>query len=152
MPTFTTKQFNISRLKMMQGYLTGQTISVALVMTNSTAGEEDAAKAFVGDLTTLDEFDGANYARKDLVNVTIELDDANTRAILKANNPVWDDLWQGTRDGAGLLFYVKKTNDADHELLAFVAKTIRADGSDYQFKFDDQPSNGVVLELKECEA
>ena len=150
MPTFTTKLFNVSRYEALAAYLTGETISVALVMSNSTAGEEDSAMDFVGDLTTLDEFDGANYARKDLANVTIERDDANTRAVLKADNPTWADLGQGTRDGAGLLFYVQKTNDADHELLAFVAKTIRADGSDYQFKFDDQPSNGVVIEFKEA--
>lgn len=150
MPDFVTKVFNAARLEMLAGYLAGETIGVALVMANSTAGEEDASMSYVGDLTTLDEFDGANYARKTLSGVTLERDDLTPRAVLKANNVTWEDLGQGTRDGAGLLFYVVRNNDADHELLAFVAKTIRADGSDYQFKFDDQPSNGVVLELKDC--
>ena len=150
MPTFTTKEYNCSRYEMMKAYLESQTIVAMLVMSNSTAGEEDSAKRFVGDLTTLDEFDGSNYVRKTLANVTVEKDDANTRAVLKADNPTWSDLGQGTRDGAGLVFYVQRTNDADHELLAFVAKTIRADGSDYQFQFDGATSNGVILELKEC--
>lgn len=86
-------------------------IRVALVMTNTTCGTENDGITSLADFTTLDEFDGANYARKPLNNQTVTLDDANDRAVFDADDVEWTELGEGTRPVQGALFYVYGATD-----------------------------------------
>lgn len=86
---------------------------VALVMTNTTADTENDGKVFVGDLTTLDECDGANYVRKKLASKVITLDDATDSAFLDAADVAWTALGNGTRAIQGIVVYVDADDDGD---------------------------------------
>ncbi len=83
-------------------WLTG-TFKAALLMTNTTAGTQNDGIAVVGDFTTLDEHNGANYARQTLAGKTVTKDDTNDRAKYSANDPVYNNLGAGTRNVAGVL-------------------------------------------------
>lgn len=91
-----------------------QTFRVALLMTNTSlaaAGQEDVAT--VAGFTTLDESNGANYARQQLAGLAVTADNANNRALFDANDAVFATLGQGTRNLAGALLFRFVTNDAD---------------------------------------
>jgi hypothetical protein len=94
-------------------------IRVLLVMTNTTA-DTDQDLENIADIGTLDEYDGANYARKDLAGVAVGEDAPNNRAEFTATSPVWTALGAGTRQCAGAVFYKHVTNDADAVLIAYV--------------------------------
>lgn len=113
-------------------------IRVALCMTNTTADTENDGKVYVGDLTTLDEMDGANYVRKALANEAVNLDDANDRAEFDADDVTWSSLGAGTRSIAGALLYKHVTNDADSPLIAWVefAAPVTADGSNFTIQWN----------------
>lgn len=80
-------------------------LRVALVMTNTTADTQKTANTF-GDFTTLDECDGANYARVDLAGVTVVRDDGNLIVYLDANDAVFTNLGAGTRQNQAALLHV----------------------------------------------
>lgn len=83
-----------------------------LVMTNTTADtEKDVAN--IAAFSTLDEHDGANYARKTLADEAVAQDDANDRAELDATDVTWTALGAGTRQCQALVVYVHVTNDSD---------------------------------------
>lgn len=94
-------------------------IRVLLVMTNTTADTEQD-KEFIGDLTTLDEFDGANYARKALGSQAVNQDDPNNRAEFDAADVTWTALGAGTRQAQGAVLYKFVTNDADSPLIGWI--------------------------------
>lgn len=94
-------------------------IRIALVMTNTTADTEQDMQ-FVGSLTTLDEMDGANYARQTLANESVNEDAANNRAEFDATDAVFTNLGAGTRNVAGIVLYKHVTNDADSPLIAYI--------------------------------
>lgn len=94
-------------------------VRVILVMSNTTA-DTDQDATFVGDITTLDEMDGANYGRKAVGTETVTKDDANNRSELSGTIPTWSQLGAGTRQVVGAVFYVHVTNDADSYVIGYV--------------------------------
>lgn len=92
---------------------------IILVMTNTTA-DTDADAEFVGNITTLDEYDGATYARQALANQTMAADLANNRGEFDADNTVWSTLGAGTRQAAGMILFRFVTNDAASPLMAYI--------------------------------
>lgn len=96
-----------------------QDMRIMLVMTNTTA-DTDQDVQFVGDIGTLDEMDGANYARQALGSEAVNQDAANNRAEFDATDSVFTNLGAGTRNVAGIVLYRHVTNDADSPLIAYI--------------------------------
>lgn len=65
----------------------------------------------VGDITTLGEFAGTGYVRKQLLNIAITLDGPNDEIVYDADDVIWVGLDSGVINWAG--FHVARTNDAD---------------------------------------
>lgn len=97
----------------------GDDIRIILVMTNTTA-DTDADAEFVASITTLDEYDGANYVRKALANQAMAADLANNRGEFDADNIQFASLGAGTRQAAGMLLFKFITNDAASPNIAFI--------------------------------
>lgn len=94
-------------------------IRVLLVMTDTTA-DTDQDVQFVGSIGTLDEMNGANYARQALGSEVVNEDAANNRAEFDAADTVFTNLGAGTRNVAGMVLYRHVTNDADSPLIAYI--------------------------------
>lgn len=92
---------------------------VLLAMTNTTADTEPDVNTISG-FTTLDECNGANYARVDLAGVSLTRSDANDIVYMDANDAVFTNLGPGTRQNAGALLYVHVTNDTDSFPFAWI--------------------------------
>lgn len=96
------------------------TIKVALLMTNTTADTDrdaDTLSAFV----TLDECNGASYARQTLNGKALaEVAGASGYVKLTASDSVFATLGAGTRSVQGILVYKHVTNDADSVPIAFI--------------------------------
>jgi len=87
-------------------------IRVLLLMTNTTADTE-LDKEFLSQFTTLDEFNGAGYARQALAAEAVNQDTPNARAEFDADDVAFGALTTGTRQiDAGIIFKFV-TNDAD---------------------------------------
>lgn len=87
-------------------------LRIILCMTNTTAGTQEDTE-FISGFTTLDEMDGANYARATLTSEAVNEDTTNNRAEFDFDNPVFTSLGAGTRSVAGFILYVHVTNDTD---------------------------------------
>lgn len=113
--------------------LDGADIRAILCMSNTTADSENDAIDFVGDLTTLDECDGANYVRKALANEAVTVVDASDLAKWLSDAIVWSTLGVGTRQTQGILFYKHVTNDADSPVIGYLDFTgaVTHDGTDF---------------------
>lgn len=98
---------------------TSDDIRVAALMTNTTA-DTDQDEEFVADIGTLDEMDGANYARKALASETVTDDTTNNRGEFDAADITWTALGAGTRQIAGLLLFKFVTNDAASPNIAWI--------------------------------
>jgi len=94
-------------------------IRVLLVMSNTTA-DTDQDAATISAFGTLDEFDGANYARKAVTGEATTEDDANNRAEMDADDITWSALGAGARQAVGMVVYKFVTNDADSIPIAFI--------------------------------
>lgn len=92
---------------------------VLLAMTNTTFDTEQDDE-FVGDTTTPDEYDGANYVRKALAGEAVNDDAANDRGEFDANDIQWASLGAGTRQAAGMVLFSFITNDAASPLIAYI--------------------------------
>jgi hypothetical protein len=88
-------------------------------MTNTTADTEKAVN-FLGSFTTLDECNGANYARADLASVTKVRDDGNLIVYVDAADAAFTNLGAGTRQNQGALLFVHVTNDSDSWPFAWI--------------------------------
>lgn len=98
-----------------------QSIRVALLMTNHsllTAGQEDVAT--ISAITTLDEFNGANYARKVLASPVVAAVNASDWATFDATDVLFTALGAGTRSAAGILLFRFVTTDADSVPIAWI--------------------------------
>lgn len=95
-------------------------IRVLLVMTNTTADTDQDAHFITGGITTLDEYDGANYVRKALTGETVNTDDPNNRGEFDAGDVTWTALGAGTRSAAGIVIIKFVTNDTDNVLIAYI--------------------------------
>lgn len=89
------------------------TFKIALLMANSDVISKRATALFVADIT-LDECDGANYARVTLLNPTISVNAGALRIEIAPDDltPAWALLGAGTRNNIGMLLFKFVTNDA----------------------------------------
>jgi hypothetical protein len=90
--------------------LNADSMRLILCMTNTTADTDidaDNTSSY-----TLDEMDGANYARQTLANIAVNVDDANDRAEFDADDVSIASLGNGTRAMQGYLIHEHITNDA----------------------------------------
>ena len=112
-------------------------IRVALLMTNTTADTEEET-ATVSAFTTLDEMDGANYARKTLSSQAVAIDTVNNRIEFDFEDLTWTALGNGTRAIQGILILKHLTTDADSVPIAFIqfATTQNPGGSDFTVTID----------------
>lgn len=94
-------------------------IRIILVMTNTTADTEQDAQ-FVGSFTTLDEYDGANYARKALANQVVNTDLVNNRGEFDADNITWTALGVGTRQAQGMIVYKHVGADGVNPVIGWI--------------------------------
>jgi len=97
----------------------GADVRILLAMTNTTLDTEQDDE-FVGDTTTLDEYDGANYARQNLGTQAVTDDAGNNRAEFDADNSQFANLGVGTRQAAGIVVFIFVTNDADSFLVCWI--------------------------------
>lgn len=116
--------------------LNADDIRIALLSTNTTADTENDAITTVDGITTLDEFDGANYVRKALANEAVNKDDTNDRAEFDADDVTWTSLGAGTRSVAGILVYKHVTNDTDSIPIAWVEVSGTPDGNDFTVQWN----------------
>ena len=98
--------------------LVDNTLQVMLVMTNTTVDTEDDVNTLSG-FTTLDEYDGANYARGTIANLAIAEDTANDRAEIDGDNQVFASLGAGTRQCQAAVIFKFVTNDSDSVPIAY---------------------------------
>jgi len=130
--------------------LDSNNIWVALVMTNTTVDTENDGIEHIGDFTTLDECDGANYVRKALASKAVTVNDANDRAEFDAADVTWSSLGNGTRAIQGVLVYVDSDNDgasaddATNDVIAYVefTSTVNPGGGDFTIQWH---ANGLLL-------
>jgi hypothetical protein len=104
--------------------LSSDDIFALLVMSNSTA-DSDVDAELVADFGTLDECNGAGYARQAMTpGQAVTADLVNHLAVYAADNIEWEDLGAGARQIKGLVIYKGTINSADdgtsNELLAYV--------------------------------
>lgn len=124
---------NIAKSRLMSALMdldeAGDDMRLFLCMTNTTF-DTDVDTDQTGSYT-LDEMDGANYARANLANQVVATDDANDRAEFDADDVVFTALGNGTRQvqGAGIHEFI--TNDAGSFPLCWVefAATINPGGA-----------------------
>lgn len=118
-------------------------IRALLVMTNTTADTDEDAE-FVGDIGTLDEYDGSGYARQALGTQAVAADTANDRAEFTAANSVFPSLGAGTRNAQAVVLYKHVTNDADSPLVAYNDEggfPLAGNGQDFNVNWD---ADGVI--------
>lgn len=97
-------------------------IRCALLMTNTTADSENDGIANLDDFTTLDECDATSYARQQLANEAVNLDDTNDRAELDADDVTFSGLGgDASRDAQGVLIYKHVDGTAANDVpIAFI--------------------------------
>lgn len=104
-------------------------IRVMLLMTNTTADADDDANT-ISAIGTLDEYNGANYARKALANEAVVENAGSNRAEFQADDVVWSALGTGTRQCQAALVYKHVTNDADSVPICYIDDWAAFDGAD----------------------
>jgi hypothetical protein len=116
----------------------GTDLRFAIVMTNTTADTETEIQ-FVGSFATLDEYDGASYARQSVASEAAAVDLTNSRFELTFDPVVFATLGVGTRQGTGLLQLLHVTNDSDSPPDVFYEVTdFDGNGEDVTFTPDAQ--------------
>lgn len=94
---------------------------VLLVAGNTTAHANPDAR-YVSDITTLDEYDGANYLRKSLIDSAVVRQDSADRAWLDAADVSWGALGPGTRPIANAVLYRHVGADSANPLIACLGR------------------------------
>lgn len=134
---------NIAKGRMMSGDmdLNADTMKLLIGMTNTTA-DTDVDSDNVSNFT-LDEMDGANYARQTLANIAVNVDDVNDRAEFDADDVTIAGLGNGTRSMQGFLIFEFITNDAGSFPLCWgdFASPINPGGSDFTIQWN---AEGIV--------
>lgn len=102
----------------------------ALLLSTNTTADTERDSAFVADIGTLDEYDGANYARKSLAGEVVTSDPSGASGkgrayfdatdLTEAQSNYWANLGAGTRSIAGILLIKFVTNDADSVPLLWI--------------------------------
>lgn len=113
---------NIAKSRLMSALMdldeAGDDMRIIMCMTNTTA-DTDVDVDNTGSYT-LDEMDGANYARKTCDNQTVSTDDASDRAEFDFDDVVYTSLGNGTRQAQGILIHEFITDDAGSFPLAWI--------------------------------
>jgi len=127
------RYFTAGRHYVHQFGLDSKDCRLLLVMTNTDVDTlAEASVDFVSSFT-LDEHDGANYARKTLTE-SFSRDNANVRSEFTCSAVTWTALGAGTRQIEGVLLFVFITNDAASIPLAFYDTTqVSSNGGDVTF-------------------
>jgi hypothetical protein len=125
--------------------LASDDIRIWPLMTNTTVDTERDAKDQFSDFTTVDEFDGANYASGGLAldNQAVNIDDANDRAEFDADDETVSSLGAGTRSIQGVCvgkFSVNTAGSLPLHWLEFSSNKT-PDGSNFTFAFN---AEGII--------
>lgn len=107
--------------------LEAEDLGLLLVMEDSTVPDQEDVE-FLSEFTDLDEYDGANYARKTLANKALAQDLAANVARLTADDLAWIGLGAGTRKCIGALLFAEAASDALRRPLAYI------DGPSFPFE------------------
>lgn len=94
-------------------------LRILLVMGSTTADTEEDAE-FIDDITTLDEYDGINYARKILANPAVTDDLTNDRAYYTSDGVTWGTLGDGTSSAKGAIVFKFVNDDTDSPIVAYI--------------------------------
>lgn len=120
--------------------LVNDDIRIWPLMTNTTGDTERDNKDHFNDLTTTDEFDGANYSAGGVAlgSQAVAVDDANDRAEFDAADTTPVAYGAGTRSIQGVMLGSFVTNTAGSLLLHWIefASPKTPDGSDFTFVFN----------------
>lgn len=138
--------FNIAKKDLMDGTidLDTDTIKCLLVMSNALYDIDDDT---LDDITTLDEFDGANYtgghggAGRKTLTVTVAVDDTNNRGevTISGNATTWTALGAGTRDIAGAIIFEEGAGESTSVPVCFVDFTdVTANGGDFTINWSSE--------------
>lgn len=141
--------FNAAKTRFWNGGIDLDTddIRVALLMTNTTADTENDAKVFISDITTLDEFNGANYARTALASEQVTTDDGNDRSEFAASSITLASLGAGTRSINGALIYKHVGADSANILIAWIEFSATPDGNNFIVNWDSISGIGDILRM-----
>ena len=101
-----THFFNAGKAWLLANDIAAADLRAALLMSSTTADTDNDAVDFVDDIGTLDECDGAGYAREALTTIAVSKDDANDRALLDADALAFGAIGAATRAVVGVLVYV----------------------------------------------
>jgi hypothetical protein len=93
-------------------------IRAALVMTNTTADTDEDAE-FVGDVGTLDEYNGAGYARQALTTQVVTANLGADQAEFTADTSTFPTLPAGSRSAQAAILLKHVTNNADSPIIAY---------------------------------
>jgi hypothetical protein len=132
--------FPVAITKMATGDLdltdAGTDIECLLCMTANTC-EADFGADNLGAISDMDEFDGANYVRKDLDNITAT-DDGTTFTFDNTADVTWTTLEAGTRSIDGVLVFQNVGGvDANSIPIAYLEVTdTAANGGDITIAFN----------------
>ena len=129
----------------------GDDFRALLVMTNTTADVEGSTgidAEFLGDIT-LDEMDGANYARVALSGEEVNEDVANNRAEFDDDDTdtTFSTVGVGTRQVQAAIVYLHVTNDADSKPVLYIDTggfPFTANGSDIKAQWNTEG----IMQLK----
>lgn len=135
-----------AKAKLLSGDLDFEThhIRVMLLMSNTTAGvQEDTAT--ISGFTTLDEYDGTNYARQALTAKVVNQNNANNRGEFDADDVTWTALGAGARNCVAILVYHYVTNDEDSIPIAYIDNApqfpFNGNGGDVTIQWN---ANGII--------
>ena len=116
----------------------GTDLRFAIVMTNTTSDTETEIQ-FMAGFATLDEYDGASYARQSVASEAAAADLTNNRFELTFDPVVFATLGVGTRMATGLLQLLHVTNASDSPPDVFYEVTdFDGNGEDVTFTPDAQ--------------
>lgn len=97
----------------------GLDVRVILVMTDTTIATEFAAQV-LSDFSTLDEYDGANYARKAIGSQVVTEDDGTNKGIFDGSDVTFTALGVGSRQCQGMLLYAHIGADSANIPIAYI--------------------------------
>lgn len=103
----------------------GDDIRVAILMTTTTAGNDDANRdaTTISGFTTLGEYNGSGYVRKAFTSEAVAADNPNNRGEFDGEDLTWTALGAGTNSATALLLYKHVTDDTDSIPIAYIDVT-----------------------------
>jgi len=110
MPDF---MYTLAQLKIANGEIDLDTDDIrALIVMSLTSAQTQDGVEFLASFTTLDEYDGAGYARQALTGKVASANTVTKRMHFTSDNLVFAALAAGTREGFAIIFYKHVGADA----------------------------------------